>query len=99
MRGKSEQLFSYEQLKGQTELKSVNSPDNCGIIDNLKSGNKNGFFRAQCVKYKSLTHLLFLIKTISHHDESQHSQDVVGGISEEGPPCQNHRLWKDVIKS
>lgn len=35
---------------------------------------------------------------VSHHDERQHRQDVVGGISKKRPPRQKHRLWRKVTE-
>lgn len=36
-------------------------------------------------------------KSTSHQDESQYREDVVGGISEKGPPCQNDGLRREVL--
>lgn len=36
------------------------------------------------------------MRSWSHHDEGEDRQDVVGGVSEQRPPCQHHRLWRDV---
>lgn len=33
----------------------------------------------------------------SHQDESEHREDVVGGVSEEGPPCQNDGLQREIL--
>lgn len=31
----------------------------------------------------------------THHNESENREDVVGGVSEERPPCQSDGLWRE----
>lgn len=33
----------------------------------------------------------------SHQDESEHREDVVEGVSEEGPPCQSDGLRREIL--
>lgn len=87
-------LFLKQQVKRTNRIQVVNSPDNCGIIDNLKRG-KRQILQNTSWRYENLT--VIFTKSTSHQDESQYREDVVGGISEKGPPCQNDGLRREVL--
>lgn len=75
--------------------KEVNSPINSGIVNNLKK-RKRAIFKGGKIKPWSRQKLSCVPwKVSSHQDERQHWQDVVGGVSEEGPPRQDDSLPRE----
>lgn len=69
----------------------VSSPINSGIINDLKS-RRRAFFRENIKTWSKQQLSCEPWEVSSHQDERQHRQDVVGGVSEEGPPRQGDSL-------